>query len=431
VDEISCTIDDFGPLPVVRPQTPEEVGELVRRAVAESKALYPLGGRTQLGLGPPPERRGYGVDLSALTRVIDYPARDMTITVQAGITIDKLRQILAKEKQQLPIDVPRGGDATLGGSIAANISGCRRYGFGTLRDYVIGITTVNDEGQQTQAGGRVVKNVAGYDLCKLHIGALGTLGIITQVTLKLRPLPEARALVTLGCSRKLLPDLLNGLHATRGRPVCIEVFNHAAAWSLARRAAFPMPDTAWTVIVGFQDSEPRLLWQVRQLMLEIDAAEVVGLQVLGGRASDGLWTALTEAPLRPDACMTFKANLLSSHTAEFCERALEIAPALELHAHAGSGIVWGHVSAGLPASQAKPSPPSLTPQQAADMLKKLTAAVGPHGNVIVTHCPPSWKPLLPVWGKARGDNELMRRVIARFDPRRAFNPGRFLNSNEA
>ncbi len=199
VEENACQIDDLGPLAAVRPQTVAEVGDLVRRAAAEGQALYPLGGRTMIGVGLPPTRPGISVDLRSLARVIDYPARDMTITVQAGITVAELQARLATENQRLPIDVPRPEQATLGGVLAVNVSGPRRYGFGTLRDYVIGISTINDEGQEVKAGGRVVKNVAGYDLCKLHIGALGTLGIITQVTLKLRPLPEDKALVTLGC----------------------------------------------------------------------------------------------------------------------------------------------------------------------------------------------------------------------------------------
>src|SRR5262245_38483222 len=148
-----------------------------------------------LDLGLPPSRSGLGIDLTALDRVIDYPARDMTITLEAGITLARLQALLAKEGQRLPVDVPRPEQATLGGALATNTSGPRRFGFGTWRDYVIGITTINDQGQETKAGGRVVKNVAGYDLCKLHIGALGTLGIISQVTLKLRPLPEENALV--------------------------------------------------------------------------------------------------------------------------------------------------------------------------------------------------------------------------------------------
>src|SRR5262249_25511784 len=136
-----------------------------------------------LHIGFPPTRSGIGVDLRRLDQVIDFPARDMTVTVQSGITIAKLQALLKGERQQLPVDIPMAEQATLGGALATNASGPRRYGYGTLRDYVIGISAVNDEGQEIKAGGRVVKNVAGYDLCKLYIGSSWTFAVITHVTL--------------------------------------------------------------------------------------------------------------------------------------------------------------------------------------------------------------------------------------------------------
>src|SRR5205807_4712333 len=146
------------------------------------------------------------------------------------------------ENQRRPVDVPAPGRATLGGALAANASGPRRYGFGTLRDYVIGISTVNDEGHEVKAGGRVVKNVAGYDLCKLHVGALGTLGVITQVTLKVRPLPETDALVALGCEAAALGAVLDRLHESRTRPACVDVLNAAAVRAVAAAAGWAPPD---------------------------------------------------------------------------------------------------------------------------------------------------------------------------------------------
>ena len=192
-----------------------------------------------------------------LNAVIDYPARDMTITVQAGITVAELQRLLAAENQRLPVDVPLADRATLGGALAANVSGPRRYGFGTLRDYVIGISTVNDEGQEVKAGGRVVKNVAGYDLCKLHVGALGTLGVITQVTLKVRPLPEAQALVTLGCDGDRSGSAARPTARSRTRPGCLDVLNAAAGPSPDAEAAASLPEAPWVVVVGFEDSGRR------------------------------------------------------------------------------------------------------------------------------------------------------------------------------
>src|SRR5437867_2329182 len=151
----SCLINEFKPRSVIQAQSVIEIGEVVRKATADGSAIFPLGGRTMLHLGLPPTREGIGVDLRNLNQVIDYPARDMTITVQAGITIAQLQGTLAVENQRLPIDVPLAEQATLGGTIATNVSGPRRYGFGTLRDYVIGISVINDEGQEIKAGGRV------------------------------------------------------------------------------------------------------------------------------------------------------------------------------------------------------------------------------------------------------------------------------------
>jgi glycolate oxidase FAD binding subunit len=389
---------------------------LVRKAAADGSALYPLGGQTMLGVGYTPSRPGVGVDLRSLDRMIDYPARDMTITVEAGITLKKLQEVLAAEHQRLPIDVPRADQATLGGSLAVNVSGCRRYGFGTLRDYVIGISAVNDQGHEVKAGGRVVKNVAGYDLCKLHIGALGTLGIITQVTLKLRPVPDGRALMTLGCNTEELSALLDQLHTTRTRPVCIDVLNRSAVRAL-ERSQLHLPDSPWVIVIGFEESEPCVNWQVQQVLHEVPADKVHGLEARAGSACQRLWQALAESPLQEEARLRFKANLLPSAVADFCGLADRAkVPEIRLHAHAGSGIVTGQLGA------------SLTLEQASAMLEKLSdLARQAQGNLVVPLCPSEWKRVLPVWGRPRGDAELMRQVIHALDPRRLFNPGRYLN----
>jgi glycolate oxidase FAD binding subunit len=415
LDDATCSIDGAGPFPVVRPASVAEIGDLVRRAAADGQAVFPLGGRTMLPVGLPPARPGLGVDLCGLAQVIDYPARDMTITVQAGIGVAQLQTLLRNENQRLPVDVPAPDRSTLGGALAVNVSGPRRYGFGTLRDYVIGISTVNDEGHETKAGGRVVKNVAGYDLCKLHIGALGTLGIITQVTLKLRPLPEQTALVVLRCGADQLGPLLDQLHDSRTRPVAIDVLNARAARSLPPAAGLPeVSEASWAVIAGFEDSGEAVRWQVQQLIKEASPSKPQGLDVLGGSAAAPLWQALTEFQLLPQAALTFKANLLPHATADFCRRADALAPAPLLQAHAGSGIVLGHVSG------------DLTLEGAAALLRELHGlAVASQGNVVVLGCPPAWKTTLPVWGMPRGA-ALMRAVKDKLDPRGIFNPGRFL-----
>jgi glycolate oxidase FAD binding subunit len=429
VNENACRIDDFGPLPIMQPQSVVEIGDIVRRAAAEGQAIYPLGGRTLLAIGLPPARPGVAVDLRSLSQVLDYPARDMTITVQAGITMAQLQSLLATENQRLPIDVPNAEQATLGGVLATNVSGPRRLGFGTLRDYVIGISTINDQGQEVKAGGRVVKNVAGYDLCKLHIGALGTLGIINQVTLKLRPLPECASLVTFGCETAALDRVLDHLHATRTRPVCLDLLNQAAV----RALRLNLPEAAWVIVVGFEDNSDAVNWQVRQLLQELAAGDIHGLEARAGAACEPLWRGLVENTLSggrqppeeplggltpPAQGVTFKANLLPYAVAEFCRQADTLSEALRLHAHAGSGIVYGHLDG------------DLTLPHVAAMLKELTdSAVRAKGNLALPRCPVEWKRELPVWGSERGDLWLMRQVKDKLDSQNLFNPGRFLTGS--
>ncbi len=410
--EDHCTIDAFGPLPVVRPASAAELGEVVRQADAAGQAVYPVGGRTMLDVGLPPSRPGLAVDLRGLREVIDYPARDMTITVQAGLTVATLQALLDSEGQRLPVDVPRPERATVGGALAVNVSGPRRLGAGTLRDYVLGMTVVNDEGRETHSGGRVVKNVAGYDLAKLHVGALGTLGVITQVTLKVLPRPETQALLTFGCAADALGGLLDHLHETRTRPMCLDVLNAPAAAVVRQRPGVQLPERPWVLVVGFEDSEAAVNWQIQQLIKELTAAGVGSVEALAGASTGPLWQALTELTL-PDAPLSIKAGVLPGKTAAWLGAAAALPDGLVLHAHAGSGVAHAH------------APEDLTQARAAAMLKGLAAeAAAAGGDLTLPRCPPAWKPHLPVWGRPRNDAWLVRRVKEQLDPRRLFNPGR-------
>jgi len=407
----TCTIDDVGPMPLSRVASVAELSDLVRQCAADGRPLFPLGGRTHLHVGMPPERPGVAVDLTALNGVIDYPARDMTVTVQAGITLAALRRLLAAERQRLPVDVPRPEDATLGGALAVNAGGPRRYGWGTFRDYVIGLSAVNDQGVETKSGGRVVKNVAGYDLHKLHIGALGTLGVITQVTLKLRPLPEASALLAVGCEGEDLGPLLDALHASRTRPVCIDVLNAAAANAAATASGLALPAAPWLIVAGYEESAEAVSWQVRQGMGELPAPRLRGLAIHAGPLDAPLWDALTELT-DPVTEVTLQAAVLPGSSAALCRRAAALAEGAVIQAHAGSGVVRLHLG-------------GLTSGRVHEMLKELQAAAAPaRGRVTVPRCPAAWKRELPVWGPPGGDWPLMRRVKQSLDPRRLFNPGR-------
>jgi glycolate oxidase FAD binding subunit len=411
----TCLIDGFGPLPVLEPTQVAEISEIVRAAICQDQAVYPVGGRTTLAYGLSPAKPGVIVETQRLNGVIDYPARDMTITVQAGITLGQLDAVLSKENQRLPIDVPQADRATVGGALAVNASGPRRYGFGTLRDYVLGITVVNDEGKEVKAGGRVVKNVAGYDLCKLHVGALGTLGIITQVTLKLRPRPEHQALIAIAVPAKAIESLLMRLHESRIHPVCVELLNDQAIRCLNRKLEKPLPEVEWVVLVGFEDNRAAVEWQVQQLRKELLEAGCQSTDTRSGLEAENLWQALVELSAGQEADLVFKANLLPHACATFCQQAVALPTRWLIQAHAGNGIVIGQTDDKLTLDEAVATVSTLQ-----------TAATQAQGNVVILRCPSSWKTVLPIWGVPREDAWLMRAVKEKLDPRQIFNPGRFL-----
>jgi glycolate oxidase FAD binding subunit len=227
------------------PSTSEELRAfLVENFGAAKRPLIAVGGGTSFELETHGAERRLKVATRGLDRVVEFAARDMTITVEAGIPIARLDEVLRSEGLRLPIDIPQWDRATLGGAVAADASGPRRYGLGTFRDYVIGLAAMKADGQVFHSGGRVVKNVAGYDLCKLMVGSRGTLAILTQITLKLKPIPEASALVCAAFANVIDREAaVAGLLQSKTRPVALDSLNRAAIQGLESRLQLGIPAT--------------------------------------------------------------------------------------------------------------------------------------------------------------------------------------------
>ncbi len=393
----SLHIDHLRLAPVLRPSDLAELQQVVEQARADTQPLYPFGGQTALHVGLPPHHPGTAVDLRALHQVVDYPARDLTITVAAGIRMAELAQTLAQENQWLPLDVPQPEAATLGGTLALNRSGPRRYGYGTLRDYVIGIAWVNDQAAQVKAGGRVVKNVAGYDLAKLLIGSLGTLGIVTQVTLKVLPRPATSRILESPLRLPQLATILDRVHASRTRPVAVELGKQQAS--------------GWRLYLGYEGSEQAVAWQLDQITQEL--ADLAPLTPVADATAT--WRELTQFPANAQTTLSFQATLPPSRLAEYLGE-IDALP-LDVQAHAGNGIVRGHWQT--------PAEATLeAAQQLVASLERLPLASG--GALTLPRCPTPWKTILPVWGRERPEWQLMRVVKAQLDPHGRFNPGRFV-----
>ncbi len=179
------------PTEIVRAENVEAVQQAICRAAEAKQAVLPWGGGTAQTYGYLPERAGMVLDLSPMNRVLAHEPGDLTVTVEAGATLQAVQDALAKKNQFLPIDAGHPEQATVGGIIAANAWGAGRTGYGTVRDWLLGLTVVDAQGRLVKGGGKVVKNVTGYDTPKLHVGGLGTLGVIVEATFKVAPRPES------------------------------------------------------------------------------------------------------------------------------------------------------------------------------------------------------------------------------------------------
>lgn len=401
---------------IFSPSSIAEGADWLRSRHDARDAVIPIGGGTALEYGNPPN--GQGADpprkLTALlttgwATVVDYPSEDMTITVETGIRASELARILANKGQMLPVDGPHADQATLGGRIATNTSGSRRLGYGTLRDYILGVDVLHADGTRVHGGGRVVKNVAGYDFMKMHTGALGTLGIVAQVTLKLKPLPEARAavMVALADDRQVETTLRGCLNSVT-RPVGIDLCNTRAASFLN----IPPVNEPWLLMCFFEESAPATVWQRDKCLSEW--AELGNTFSLSGDDYHALLESCNEWPAANSGVLLFKANMLIEQTFEFCRLARKHLPEVCLFAHAGSGIVWGSI----PECESDSVWPGLR------VLRQF--AVHACGNLILPRCPSERKGQFAVWGASRDDEPLMARLRSALDPHGILNPGRFV-----
>lgn len=391
------------PAEVFCPASPEEAAEFVRENAG--KALVPWGGGTRQSLGYPLERYDAALVTTGLAQIVEYEPADLTITAQAGVTVAELQAVLAPQGQCLPLDIARPDLQTLGGVIAARANSLRRFSGGSVRDLLLGVSVINGRGEQIKGGGKVVKNVAGYDLPKLYCGSLGTLGLITEASLKVAPLPEASATVALPLDADHnSEDVLDHLLGSDLIPSFLFLLS-----PLATAAVVPGAEDAQYVLLGFDGDGEAVDWQVNTLG--------------AGRLSSDL-AAQIRASLRDfglnAAPMTAEFHTLSSQVGAF-SRMLEWTArrsgfSAEVASDAALGLMTAHFA---PLSE-----PADWHKFYADLKDKADRC---GGSFVITQMPdtlreadiPVWSPLLPDFG-------LMARLKESLDPARMWNPGRFV-----
>jgi glycolate oxidase FAD binding subunit len=382
---------------VARPASTAEVGELLRAAAAAGLAVVPRGAGTKLTWGRPPERADLVVDLSRMSAVQDHAAGDLIVDVQAGTPLTAVQEAVAGAGQQLALDDPLGG-ATVGGALATNLSGARRVRYGSARDLLIGVTLVRADGVIAKAGGRVVKNVAGYDLGKLVIGSFGTLGVITEAVFRLHPLPSARRLVTAGFERpEEAQRLVQAVVHAQVVPTAVEVDRPAEG-----------PGTVAVLLEGIEAGVAGRVATTRQLMGA--AAEESDVP--------GDWGAFPWAGADGDRPTLLKATFPLTGLARVLATARSAAEAagveLRLRGSGGAGVLYGAVPAG-----AQPT----VVLTLVERLRGECAVLG--GALVVLDAPAEVKAIVDTWGPVPA-LALMRRVKDQFDPERRLAPGRFV-----
>lgn len=394
----------------VSPTDERGVSDAIRAAAADDAPVYPLGGETALDFGQPAKTPGVGLSLAGMNRVIDYPARDMTITVEAGITMGELARVLAGEGQRLPIDAPLADRATLGGVIATNHSGPLRFGHGTIRDFVLGIAAVDGRGRTFHGGGRVVKNVAGYDFCKLLVGSLGTLGVVTQVTLKVKPLSAARAVVAcdvddLAKGETLLASLVHS--ATTPAMVELVAGPHWQGAMETKRAA--------RLFVGVEGTNAEVDWMRKTLVDEL-RRDGMTPEALDDQDAAATTTALTHFAAESDGPITVKAAVRASRAIDFIRHVLHVDSAASIQIHAGNGIVVARLPNFAAADVSR---------QLIGRLQPAAAAAG--GHLIVLSADASLGLTRQArWGSLGAALDPMREIKKQFDPADLLNRGRFI-----
>ena len=405
-------VDGLVPVGAIKARTIEHVEEVQSKATEHAISVITHGGRTMLDLGMPPRRYDAALDLSGLNQIVDYEPNDFTITVQAGMTLAELQRHLATNGQFLPLDHPHFERATLGGLCAAGRGGLRRNSFGGPRDSLIGMRMVKADGTAIKGGGKVVKNVSGYDLPKLFAGSLGTLGVIVEVTLKLRPQPASDQIVALNA-----PTFESALAAARAAANAAPFLNGCVALSAEASA------NARGLGAKVLHDQPAVL--LRANGLESAASEVLAqaLRAVREAGLDGpertttaiveTWQAVADLELQtredevrlrlgvPPANLPRAQRILTERLSSMTS----------VIAAADSGLMFFDAAS-----------------VDADTVRTLRNDLGPlQGRLTIESGPLELKRACDVWGPAGPGARLMHNIKEQFDPRGILNPGRYVD----
>jgi glycolate oxidase FAD binding subunit len=411
-------VDGLTPQCVLFPETVEQLSRCVAAADQAGLAVMPVGNGTKLGVGNLPQRYDVALSTRRLNRILAHEAADMTVTVEAGVMLAELNAALLSARQRLPVDPPDPEHASIGALIATDASGPLRLSQGKIRDLLIGIKVVLADGTLVKGGGRVVKNVAGYDLMKLFTGSFGTLGTVVEATFKVRPYPEHEALFVvpaaeIGAAVSGALDVLAALLA----PLYVEALNPAAAAAIGETAGA-------MIVISCGGNTDEIAAQRARLQ---ERAGKHAMRTYDGPESARLYAALRDfpapAPPRPlgegrDEGIGAKLSLLPSRLAQ-------VLPHIEAEAarknlgcailsHVGSGVAYVRVN----------GTDDVSLVGCAEWMRAMVRQA--EGWAVFDDVPTRLKSQVDTWGTDIPATSLMRGIKQALDPRRRLSPGRFV-----
>jgi glycolate oxidase FAD binding subunit len=401
------TADGTLPQAVVYPTSEAQLAEVMACAHQNQWRVLPCGSGSKLTWGGLAQGVDLVISTANLNQIIDHAVGDMTLTAQAGVTLAELAPKLAAVNQFLPLDPAYPERVTLGGMVATADAGSLRQRYGGVRDMLIGLSLVRYDGQIAKAGGRVVKNVAGYDLMKLFTGSYGCLGIISQLTFRLFPVQETSKTLVISGSVDEIQTLAAAVRRSSLTPVALDLLSPALAAALGGPEAFTLAARFQSIAPGVEEQ----LTVLRQLIpteLEVKELTETEDQTFWNQANHQLFPAEASE----SATVKAKVGLLPTAACNFIAQLQQVTPQNLTRVHASSGI--GTVSLALE---------TVTPDQIKTLRRTCTQA---KGYFTLLEAPPSLKEAVEVWSYDGNALGMMKAIKAQFDPKRKLGPGRFV-----
>jgi glycolate oxidase FAD binding subunit len=407
----AAAVDGLRPGWVVRPGSIDQLSRVLALAHDAGLAVIPRGSGSALELGSPPTRADLVVDLRGLDDVIEYNPADLTVSVQAGVSAGALAARLAPHRQWLALDPPGAATRTLGGIAATNSSGPLRARYGTLRDLLLGVRFVQADGVVTWGGSKVVKSVSGYDVPKLMVGALGTLGVLAELTLRLHSRPDAERSWLVGlASAAQAQAFVERVIASPLQPSRIEIFNGEMLKQLSAESS----GAGVAVSIGSVAEAVREQGERLGAMAKIGRAQIVPLP-------DGFWIAAESA-------LTCPPGWTALHVVSLADRLADTIGAIEKAARTTASRAEVRLSgcAALGTLRVLLGGASVAEVAAiATRVRHHIAAIG--GSAVVARGAAELRKAVDPWGPIEpGSFALMRALRDEFDPRRVLNPGRYV-----